>query len=190
MIDKTDHEIIKEVKAGNIPAYTILLDRYKSMVFTLAYNILQNKEDAEELAQDVFVKVFNALPSFKGDSLFSTWLYRIVINASINKKKLRNIKLVTDADRLYEDIHDDFNSLINQQERNDRKRIVQSAIKSLKDDERLCITLFYIHELSITEINELTGISVSNIKILLHRGRKSLYTQLNILLKAEINNLI
>jgi len=62
-------------------------------MFSLAFNILQNKEDAEELAQDAFVKAYNALATFKADSLFSTWLYRIVINASLNKKKLKKIKI-------------------------------------------------------------------------------------------------
>lgn len=189
MTNKTDHEIIEEIKAGNIAAYASLLDKYKNMVFTLAFNILQNREDAEELTQDAFVKVYNALSSFKAESLFSTWLYRIVINASLNKKKLKKIKLATDEKELAEDLYNDIDSLIQPHEKNDRKKIVQSAIQLLKHDERLCITLFYINELSIIEINELTDMSVSNIKILLHRGRKNLYTQLNNLLKAEIKNL-
>jgi RNA polymerase sigma factor (sigma-70 family) len=190
VIDKPDHEIIKEVRAGNISAYTVLLDRYKNLVFTLANNIIHNKEDAEEIAQDVFVKAFRALPSFKGESLFSTWLYRIVINTSLNKKKLSKIKLLADESELPENTYSNVDSLLKQQERKDIKKIVQDAIKLLKDDERLCIILFYINELSITEINELTGMSISNIKILLHRGRKNLYAQLNILLRTEIKNLI
>ena len=190
MINKTDHEIIREVTAGNVSAYTVLLDRHKDMVFTLAHNILQNKEDAEELSQDVFVKAFRALSSFRGDSSFSTWLYRIVINASLNKKKLNstNKKLLADDNELYQQAYVGFDSL-KQYQRKDTKRIVQSAIRSLKIEERLCITLFYINELSITEINELTEISISNIKILLHRGRKNLYAQLKASLKTEIDNL-
>ena len=160
------------------------------MVFTLANNIIRNKEDAEEIAQDVFVKAFKALPSFKGESLFSTWLYRIVINTSLNKKKLSKINLLTDESELSEDTYSDIDSLLKQQERKDIKKFVQEAIKLLKDDERLCITLFYINELSIAETNELTGISISNVKILLHRGHKNLYAQLKISLKAEVNNLI
>ena len=142
MIDKTDQEIIKEVKAGNISAYAVLLDRYKSLVFTLANNIVRNKEDAEEIAQDVFVKAFKALSSFKGESLFSTWLYRIVINTSLNKKKLSKIKIYADESELSEDAYNDIDSLLKQQERKNIKKIVQDAIKLLKEDERLCITLF------------------------------------------------
>ena len=190
MINKTDYEIIEDIKAGNISAYTILLNKYKNMVFTLALNILQNREDAEELTQDAFVKTFNALSSFKKESLFSTWLYRIVINTALNKKKLNKIKFSTDEKELADDVYHDMNALLNQHEKNDRKKFVQSAIVLLKDDERLCITMFYLNELSITEINELTDISISNIKILLHRGRKNLYNQLSVSLKAEIKNLI
>jgi RNA polymerase sigma-70 factor (ECF subfamily) len=113
-----------------------------------------------------------------------------VINTSLNKKKLSKIKLLIDESELSEDSYRDIDSLLKQQERKDSKKIVQDTVKLLKDDERLCITLFYINELSIAEINELTAISISNVKILLHRGRKNLYAQLKISLKAEVNNLI
>jgi len=188
--NKTDDEIIEEIRSGNITAYTLLLDKYKNMVFTLAFNILLNKEDAEELAQDAFVKAFKALGSFKGRSLFSTWLYRIVINTAINRKKLKKLKLSVASEAPTDEVYTDMNALLQQQEKNDRKKIIQSAVSALKDDERLCITLFYLNELSLEEIHELTGLSIANIKVLLHRGRKNLYRQLNILLKAEINNLI
>ncbi|HEY2727940.1 MAG TPA: RNA polymerase sigma factor, partial [Parafilimonas sp.] len=137
-----------------------------------------------------FVKAFNALASFKKQSLFSTWLYRIVINASLNKKKLHKIKLLTDEKEFADDFYHDMNVLLKQHEKNNSKKLVQAAIGLLKEDERLCITLFYLNELSITEINELTDISISSIKILLHRGRKNLYNQLSMSLKAEIKNLI
>lgn len=188
MAYKTDVEIIEEVKAGNVSAYTVLINRYKNMVFTLAFNILQNKEDAEELAQDAFVKAYNALSSFKADSLFTTWLYRIVINASLNKKKLNKKKLVAHENGI--DIESDVDDLLEHQEKSNRKKIVHSAIGLLKTDERLCITLFYLNELSIAEINELTDISIANIKVLLHRGRKSLYNHLSALLKSEIKNIV
>ncbi len=190
MNDKTDDEIIEDIRAGNNAAYAMLLDKYKNMVFTLAFNILLNKEDAEELAQDTFVKAFNGLHSFKGESLFSTWLYRIVINTSLNKKKLKKLKLSVGDEEMVAEEYNDMNSLLKQQERSDRKKFIQSAMRQLKDDECLCITLFYLNELALDEIHKLTGISIANIKVLLHRGRKNLYRQLNILLKAEINNLI
>jgi RNA polymerase sigma factor (sigma-70 family) len=188
--NKTDDEVINDIRAGNIAAYAMLLDKYKNMVFTLAFNILLNKEDAEELAQDVFVKAFKGLDLFKSKSLFSTWLYRIVINTALNKNKLKKITLIVSEEELIDGVYNDLNNLLKQQERNDRKKFIQSAMRSLKDDERLCITLFYLNELSLDEIHELTGLSIANIKVLLHRGRKNLYRQLSILLKSEMNHLI
>jgi RNA polymerase sigma factor (sigma-70 family) len=186
----SDQQIINDVLKGNIAAYEILVNRYKNMVFTLLFNILLNREDAEETAQDVFVKAYKALESFKGTSKFSTWLYRIAVNTALNKKKIKTadiIPLDTFAqDEWYEDIY----LLLDKCENDDRKKIVQLAVQYLKENERICITLFYLNELQIGEIHELTGISTSNIKILLHRGRKNLYGQLKRLLKSDINHLI
>lgn len=160
------------------------------MVFTLLFNILLHREDAEETAQDVFVKAYKALESFKGTSKFSTWLYRIAVNAALNKKKIKTSNIVPiDAfaeDELYEDVYD----LLDKCENDDRKKFVQLAVQYLKDNERICITLFYLNELQIGEIHEMTGISTSNIKILLHRGRKNLYGKLKQLLKSDVNHLI
>lgn len=191
MIDATDLKIIENIKAGDVAAYALLIDKYKNMVFTLAYNIIQNREDAEELSQDVFVKAFRSLSSFRNESSFSTWLYRIVINTSLNKKKLHRLKieLISDDMESFHSVFVDINSL-QEHQTNDIKKNIQEAIRLLKLDERLCITLFYINELTIAEINELTEINISNIKVLLHRGRKSLYHHLKLLLKTEIDDLI
>ena len=90
----TDHSIIDTILAGNSNAYSILVDRYKNRVITLAYNILQNREDAEEVAQDAFVKAFSALKEFKKQAAFGTWLYRIVINTALNKRKRKKLFVV------------------------------------------------------------------------------------------------
>jgi len=188
--NKTDQEIINDIIAGNTAAYHLLVSRYRNMVFTLVYNILLNREDAEEIAQDVFVKAFKGLNSFKNRSLFSTWLYRIAVNASLNKKKIKTFSTSPIEEQIENEQYDNIHNALDQQENSERKKFVQLAIQHLKDDERICITMFYINELQISEINDLTGISIPNIKVLLHRGRKSLYRQLEQLLKEEIKNLI
>lgn len=160
------------------------------MVFTLVYNMLLNKEDAEEIAQDVFVKAYKNLRSFKGQSSFSTWLYRIAVNTSLNKKKIKRFSTVPAEEHAENETYSDVHELLQQNENNDRKKFVQLAIQHLKEEERICITLFYLYELQVTEIHELTGISTSNVKVLLYRGRKNLYGYLKQLLKAEMNNLI
>lgn len=160
------------------------------MVFTLVYNILLNREDAEEIAQDVFVKAYKGLPDFKGNSSFSTWLYRIAVNAALNKKKIRSFNIAPIEDQIEIEEINSIENLLEQCKENDRKKFVRFAIQQLKDDERICITLYYLNELQVNEIHEMTRISVANIKVLLHRGRKNLYKHLEQLLKEEIKSLI
>ena len=189
-VNRTDQQIINDTLAGNTAAYRVLVSRYRNMVFTLVYNILLNREDAEEIAQDVFVKAYKSLGGFKGGSAFSTWLYRIAVNTALNKKKIKTFSVSPLEEHIENEQHDEIDILLQQCENNDRKKFVQLAMQQLKDDERICLTMYYLNELQVNEIHELTGISAANIKVLLYRGRKNLYRQLERLLKAEINNLI
>lgn len=186
----TDNLIIDKILDGNANAYGVLVNRYKNRVFTLAQNILLNKEDAEEVAQDAFLKAFNALPSFKKQSTFPTWLYRIVVNVALNKKKLKKFIVADINEEITTEEDYKIYPLLEQYESRDQKKFIQLAMSALREDERICITMFYLNELSVSEIHELTQISVANIKVLLHRGRKHLYAQLNNLLKTEIKNLM
>lgn len=187
---RTDKEIINDVLAGNSNAYHLLVTRYRNMIFTLVYNIVLNREDAEEVAQDVFVKAFAGLKTFKGNSLFSTWLYRIAVNTALNKKKIKVFNATPIECEIENETNNDINDLLNHYENNERKKFVQLAMEKIKDDERICLTLFYLNELQVNEINDLTGISAANIKVLLYRGRKNLYRKLEQLLKSEIKSLI
>ena len=186
----TDIEIIQHVLAGNTGMYSLLVNRYKNKVFSLAYAIVSNREDAEEIAQDAFVKAFKGLESFKERSSFSTWLYRIVVNTALNKKKLKKWITVDDTDLITQDEQFGFDSLTQYLKIEDQKKFIRMALYSLNKQEKLCLTLFYLSELSVKEIQEITAISESNIKVLLLRGRKHLYEELKKLLKSEVKNLI
>ncbi len=187
---QTDELIITRILKGDSAAYGALVTKYSNMVFTLAYNIILNREDAEEVAQDAFLKAFNALPSFKKQSTFPTWLYRIVVNVALNKKKLKKFIVADINEEITTEEDYKIYPLLEQYESRDQKKFIQLAMSALREDERICITMFYLNELSVSEIHELTEISVANIKVLLHRGRKHLYAQLNNLLKTEIKNLM
>ena len=187
---QTDELIITKVLKGDNAAYSALVTKYSNMIFTLAYNIILNREDAEEVAQDVFLKAFKALPSFKKQSAFSTWLYRIVVNVALNKKKLKRFICADIDEEITTDKDYNIYPLLEQYESRDQKKFIQLAMSTLREDERICITMFYLNELSVNEIHELTEISIANIKVLLHRGRKHLYAGLNDLLKTEIKNLM
>src|SRR3954469_10379068 len=110
------------------------------MVFTLAYNIILNREDAEEVAQDVFVKAFTSLSAFKQQSKFSTWLYRITVNTALNKKKLQKLFTVDLEEQASADgqIND---TVLLQGENKDMKKFIQQAMRALPDNERICITM-------------------------------------------------
>lgn len=190
MNHQADSEIINHVLAGNTAAYAVLVNRYKSRVFTLAYQIMVNREDAEEIAQDAFVKAFSALRSFKEQAKFSTWLYRIVMNTALSKKKLQKQVIIDIADTEEDEAYAYIHPRLQQLENSDQRKFILLALSSLQEAERICITMHYLNELSVNEIHELTDFSVANIKVLLHRGRKHLYNQLQLLLKTETRNLI
>ena len=155
------------------------------MAITLAYNIIPNYADAEDVAQDAFIKAFTSLKSFKGNARFSTWLYRIVINTALNKQK-RSKLLYVEPPEDDVPIEDSFAGV----QYHEQKKYIRQALLHLSEAERICITLYYLNELSIAEINNITGFTVSNIKLLLHRGRKHLYSELNKVLKLELKNIL
>jgi len=188
--DQEEQIIIRKVVAGDAQAFAGLVNTYKDMAVLLAYNILLNREDAEEVAQDAFVKAYKSLHSFKSDARFSTWLYRIIVNTALNKKKLKKQYPLEITEIVAAEVPSDINNIFATQITREHRKHIQVALKSINTNERLCITLYYLNELSVEEIYELTGITTSNIKVLLYRGRKNLYAALHRHLKNEITNLI
>ncbi len=182
--------IIKNVITGDTQAFAVLVNTYKDMAVILAYNILLNQEDAEEVAQDAFVKAHSSLGSYKADAKFSTWLYRIIVNTALNKKKLKKYRNLEISESLDDELPAGVNAIFAKQVTNEHRKHIQLGLKSINDNERLCITLYYLNELSVEEIYELTGLTTANIKVLLYRGRKNLYNALHKHLKSEITNLI
>lgn len=189
MTGQQEQILIKNIVAGDAQAFSVLVNAYKEAVIHLSYNILLNQQDAEEVAQDAFVKAFASLASFKAEARFSTWLYRIVVNTALNKKKLQKHKLVAIA-KVSEELLLDSNNVLASQSTNEHRKFIQAALQILNVNERLCLTLYYLNELSVQQIRDLTDLSLSHIKVLLYRGRKNLYAELNKQLKGEIINLI
>lgn len=180
MSKKDDSYFIEKVKKGNSGAFKYLVERHKDMVFTLVLRITRNREDAEEIAQDAFVKAFQSISSFKGESKFSTWLYKIAYNLSISHTRKKNYDIVDIDENLISDykIFETYNEFIKLED-SEKNNILNDAINLLNEDERLIITLFYIKEYSVQEIEEITSLSKSNIKIKLFRSRKKLFSILS-----------
>lgn len=180
MSKKDDLFYIEKVKKGDSDAFKYLVERHKDMVFTIVLRIVRNREDAEEIAQDTFIKAFQSIQSFKGKSKFSTWLYRIAYNLSISKTRKKSYENVDIDENIISDyqIFETYSEFIKIEE-SERNVILRDAINLLSDDDGLIVTLFYIEENSVQEIEEITGLSKSNIKIKLFRARKQLFTLLS-----------
>ena len=187
------HEItylIERVKAGEKEAFSGLVDGHKDLVWTICLRMLKSDADAEEAAQDVFVKAYRSLESYQAKAKFSTWLYRIAYNhcISVIRKKVKMIDLV---DELPEGEVDEgeINGLetITAAE---RSKYLKMAIESLAETDAVVVTLFYYDELSLDEIAEVTGLSGSNIRIKLHRSRKKMYQVICQYLKSEVSSIL
>jgi RNA polymerase sigma-70 factor (ECF subfamily) len=157
------------------------------MAYNVAFRITKNKEDAEEIAQDAFVKAFKSLKSFKGKSKFSTWIYRIIYNSAISHIRKNQIETSTiNEEIINETILNETYSGINKLNLDEQKKYINIAIESLNEDEAVIITLYYLNETSIDDISNITNYTKSNVKVKLFRARKKLYVELQKLLKEEL----
>jgi RNA polymerase sigma-70 factor (ECF subfamily) len=191
-IKSTDQELISEVLAGKQSAYAQLIERHKRFVFTLAMRFAKNREDAEEIAQDCFVKAYRSLHTFKNHSKFSTWLYSIVYTTAmtfIRKKKLDTSSLDDQENHLQvENLEGAFGS--DTIENKSRKEYITRAIDLLMPDDAAIITLFYLAENSLEEIGKALGMETNTAKVKLHRARHRLKDKLEGLLKHEVKELL
>jgi len=184
---KGDTCYIKKVLIGNRQAFAELVNRHKDNVYTLALKICGNPEDAEEVAQDSFIKVFRSLKSFRFKSSFPTWLYRIVYNTAITRvrqNKTDVLKIedfpVDAVDFLRETIDDQY------AEMEYNKALLSFALQKLNPDYRALISLHYYQELSIDEIATVSGLSRSNIKTRLSRARSRIKEIINGVTEKEV----
>lgn len=182
-----DNYYIDRVLSGDVPAYAMLVAKHKNLVFSIALKILTNREDAEEVAQDCFVKVFQSLKKFERKSKFSTWLYRIVYNASISKTRKKKLELIPMDNYVINNYTEDDVSGIDGIEPEEQRAMIERAMEHLSDDENLLITLFYKGENSIEEISNITGLTMSNVKVRLYRIRKKLHDELAGMMKRAMN---
>lgn len=175
MSSTKDQQYIDKVIKGDTNAFSYLIDNYKDMVFSLAYKITKNREDAEEISQDTFIKVFKNLKKFKGDSKFSTWLYRIAYHTSLDTyKKNKKEKNTYQINEISFNKIQEVESILEGIERKERTKIMDSCLLKLPEEERSLLWMFYYDELSLKEIIEVTDLSEANLKVKLHRARKKM----------------
>jgi RNA polymerase sigma-70 factor, ECF subfamily len=172
--EASDEEAIGRVLDGDTEAFAILVRRHEARVRRLGMSFFHDEEEAADFSQDVFVKAYTALASFKGRSLFSTWLLRIAYNTAINSKKRRREQLSLDPEAevaLCPGVDDDHL-------REETARAVREAMAGLPPRQALCIELYFYYDLKYSEISEITGYPVNTIKSHVFRAKRILRERL------------
>lgn len=191
MANRDDNHYIGQVILGETAAFATLVNRYKDLVFTIAMNITRNREDAEEVAQDTFLKAFQKLAGFRKESSFPTWLYRIAYNEAITKVRKNRIKMLDLEEEILEIIpEEEVEEEIAGLDEQEQKQVIAKILNKLPEIDRVLVTLFYLNNQPITEISEVTGLGESNVKVRLHRVRKKIYLELQELLKMRSLHII
>ena len=187
----SDNELIEQTIAGNQSAYADLVKRHQRFVFTLAMRFAKNREDAEEIAQDCFVKAYRSLTAFQKQAKFSTWLYSIVYTTSMTflRKKQLDTSSIDDENNFLQ-IENNGSFDVNNAENKSRSFYLNEAIQQLLPDDAIIITLFYKGEQSLEEIAQVLGMEANTVKVKLFRARQRLKEKLERNLKDEVKELI
>ena len=187
MGESDDYIYITRVQNGDRDCYAFLVNKYKNMAYTIAFKIMHNTEDAEDAAQEAFIKAYEQLRGFKKESKFSTWLYTIVYRTALYNLRRKAVNNQKELNAFQNQTSDTYSTSDTKIEYEDHQQIIKAAINRLPETESLIITLFYINESSIAEIKQITGLSEGNIKVKLFRARKKLKKELVVLLGQEIS---
>ena len=181
-----DTYVINCVLDGQTGLYAVLVDRYKDMVFSMVWKIVRSREEAEEVAQDTFLKAYQALPRFKHEARFSTWLFRIAYNTAISRTRKKKVTVLAIDERMVENystdpIRENTDGVDDEQ----RIELMKTTLKTLDKDDQMLISLFYQNDQSVEEISTITGLTGSNVKVKLHRIRKKIYARMSSSLSPE-----
>ncbi len=191
MKEEIEEIIIGKIKTGDFSACRYIVDKYKSFVFNIALRIVRNREDAEEVAQDSFIKAFKAIDSFKYQSKFSTWLYRITFNHAISRTRQKKF--------FQEEINEEITELkylsvcadgLENLNRLDRRNILRKVMENLSTEENLLISLYYYEENSMAEVAQIVGLDENLVKVKIHRTRKKLHDLLFDLLGVKQEDIL
>jgi RNA polymerase sigma-70 factor (ECF subfamily) len=184
----TENEIIDQIRQGNRDLYRVLVEKYQPMIFRTCMGFLHNKDEADDLTQEVFIQAYQSLPKFKGESFFSTWIYRIAVNASLNKIRKASKKFLLqrfgsfwggEKQMPFEipipENENPENILINEEHR----EWVQRALNSLPENQRTAIVLSKYDDMSQKEIAEIMDITEGAVEALIQRAKSNLREKLS-----------
>ncbi len=185
-----DSEYIRKVLQGDSQAFRYFVDKYRNLAYSLAISVVKNSVVAEEVTQDAFVNAYKSLHQFEGRAKFSTWLYKIVMNEALKRVKRKTMDYCMDIEEIQETEISDLNESIDTLGEEEQRYFINLALDRLSPNDSLVLRLFYLHENNLREIQEITGFTETNIKSILHRARKRMYTALKYELKEEIRNIL
>lgn len=188
----SDIALIERILGGDQSAYAELVKRHQRFVFTLALRFAKNREDAEEVAQDSFIKAYRSLSAFQGNSKFTTWMYSIVYTTAMTFLRKKRVDTTSiDDENTYIQLESTRGSFDNNTaEKKSRSYYLNLAISQLLPDDAAIITLFYNGEQSLEEIAATMGMETNTVKVKLFRARQRLKDKLEGLLKHEVKELI
>ena len=187
----SDDELVLKSQQGDVHAFDDLVERYHSKIYALTYNMTSNREDAEDLTQDIFVKAFQALPRFKGKSSFYTWLYRIAVNKTINYRKKRNRKRAMSLDQFdneikLDDVYHDLTSKgspLRNLSLTELQKKLNEAMQNLSEKHRTVVVLHDMQGIPHEEISKMVGASVGTVRSRLFYARRQLQSELTEFMK-------
>ncbi len=191
MEKKTDEYYIREILKGDSGSFSQLVEKYSHLAFSLSMKLLNQREDAEEAAQDAFIKAYNSLRSFQSSSTFKTWFFRIVYNTSISKLRTRkNVEVKIEDIKISDSELFSTESAVGQLKTEDRQKYLQAGLERLEPEERALLKMYYYDDFSMDEVSSITGMTVSNVKVKIHRSRKKLLQELKVILKDEVISIL
>ncbi|MDR1089985.1 MAG: sigma-70 family RNA polymerase sigma factor [Prevotella sp.] len=183
MAEFNDIFYIRQVKNGNTGAFVHIVRRYERMVFTIVGKIVSRRADAEDITQEVFIKVFQSLGQYREEAGFGTWLYRIAYNTTISELRKRKHEFMPVEDR-FDNIPDSgISNAIDEIGTEEQLGYLDKVLEKMPPDDVLLITMFYLNSNSVQEISSITGISTANVKVKLHRIRKFMNFEINKLIQ-------
>ena len=189
MQPNTDPYLIEQTLKGDSKAFGELVERYQAFVYTIVIRIVKVREEAEEVAQDTFIKAFQSLSSYRGESKFSSWLYSIAYRKALDalrkNKKNSSLELIEEITEGDCSVIENGLTFIEDQERSE---VIKKCILELPEKEAAIITLFYFEEQSIKEIAKITELTEDNVKVKLYRSRKKLFSLLKHYILPEAYN--
>ena len=187
----TDTEIIGRILHGEQALFAQLVERYRNYVFTLVLRFTDNREDAEEISQDIFIKAYRSLADFRGDAKFSTWLYTVVRTSCITFLRKKKLDITSiDNERTFVQLENRESGFhANTIEQKSRHAMVNEAIRLLSPDDSQVITLFYKGEQSLEEIGRIMGLDPNTVKVKLHRARNRLKEKMEKHFRYEVQEI-